>query len=441
MNIKKKINNHNEIINLIFCFYPITFILGNTAININTCLIILITFIFFKKDLIEKLNKSDKPIFFFFLYTFFASLLNIVDLAFFSKINVIHFEYSKSYIFFKSFFYLRFFLLYVVIDYLIKKNILKPYNFFLLSSVLCLVVSFDLFIQFIFNKNILGMIPITSRKLSSFFGPELIAGSYLQRFGFFLFFFIIVFFNNNKKYLFFTISVAIIFLATVLTGNRMPSIMLFLGTIFIFIFLDEFRKYFIVFIFLISLIFGSLFVSNSEINSNYRNFYNHTYDLIKISFSKKINRANMPDYFGEFESFYDTWKLNKYFGGGIKSFRIYCPYRKDIDIDERSTCNTHPHNYYLEILTEIGIFGLIIVFFIIYTNIKKIYNFFYNKNIVSKNKNILLPFIILFLIEIFPIRNTGSFFSTYNATYIFILLGFLNGLSSFNNTSRQIKTK
>ena len=26
----------------------------------------------------------------------------------------------------------------------------------------------------------------------------------------------------------------------------------------------------------------------------------------------------------EFASFYDTWLMNKYFGGGIKNFRFYC---------------------------------------------------------------------------------------------------------------------
>ena len=45
--------------------------------------------------------------------------------------------------------------------------------------------------------------------------------------------------------------------------------------------------------------------------------------------------------------------MNKYIGGGIKSFRHNCPKRKILIHNERTTCNMHPHNYYLEILTDI----------------------------------------------------------------------------------------
>ena len=46
--------------------------------------------------------------------------------------------------------------------------------------------------------------------------------------------------------------------------------------------------------------------------------------------------------------------INKYFGGGIKNFRYYCC-RPSLDKNSKFICNMHPHNYYLEILTETGI--------------------------------------------------------------------------------------
>ena len=52
--------------------------------------------------------------------------------------------------------------------------------------------------------------------------------------------------------------------------------------------------------------------------------------------------------------------MNKYIGGGVRSFRHNCWKRKIIKSNERGTCNMHPHNYYLEILTDIGLMGLII---------------------------------------------------------------------------------
>ena len=439
MNILNKKNfNPKNLINIIFCLYPITFAMGNTAININTLTIILVAFIFFRKDLLEDFYELDKLVIFFFIYVLLVGLINIIDLNFYSEINIVHFENSKLYIFFKSLFYLRYCLLFFIISYLIKKNIIKFNNFFLISTIMCLFLSFDLLIQLIFNKDIFGIVPTNSRKLSGFFGTELIAGGYIQKFYFFLIFFFIIFYNHNKKYLFFTFALCFVFFAAIISGNRMPLILILFGFFLLFIFFSKIRKYLIILSLSLSLIFGLSFFLNSQIKINYTNFYNQVYKIIKVPFSKEINRSDLPDYFDEFESFYDTWQLNKYFGGGVKSFRIYCPYRKNISIGERPTCNTHPHNYYLEILTETGIFGLIIVLLIIYNRLKKSLNFYLSK-IISEEKNIILPFLILFILEIFPLKNTGSFFSTFNATYIFILLGCLEGLSRINQS--QLKTK
>jgi O-antigen ligase len=55
----------------------------------------------------------------------------------------------------------------------------------------------------------------------------------------------------------------------------------------------------------------------------------------------------------EFYSGIATWKQNKIIGGGVDSFYINC--KKSLN-----DCASHPHNYYLEILSEIGIVGLII---------------------------------------------------------------------------------
>ena len=88
----------------------------------------------------------------------------------------------------------------------------------------------------------------------------------------------------------------------------------------------------------------------------------------------------------------------------------------------------HPHNYYLEILTETGLIGfaIISIFFVL-----TLYHSFFKKYFtVSKlrTNNLITPFIFLFIIEIFPIKSTGSFFTTGNATYLFLILPILIGL-------------
>ena len=63
---------------------------------------------------------------------------------------------------------------------------------------------------------------------------------------------------------------------------------------------------------------------------------------------------------------------------------------------------------------------------------KLIYIFFVSKKYFFKPKiyfdNKIIPFIFLFLVEIFPLKSTGSFFTTGNTTYLFILMGILVGL-------------
>ena len=134
----------------------------------------------------------------------------------------------------------------------------------------------------------------------------------------------------------------------------------------------------------------------------------------------------------EFAS-YDTWLMNKYFGGGIKNFRFYCHERPNIKKDSKFICNMHPHNYYLEILTETGIVGFTIIslifFVVLYISFIKKYFLLSSLN----NNNLIIPFIFLFIAEIFPFKSTGSFFTSGNATYLFLILGILIGLTRKNN--------
>ena len=94
----------------------------------------------------------------------------------------------------------------------------------------------------------------------------------------------------------------------------------------------------------------------------------------------------------------------------------------------------HPHNYYLEILTETGLIGFIIILFI-FSNI--IYLSLIKKYILKSsliNNHIIVPFIFLFIAEIFPLRSTGSFFTTGNTTYLFLIVGILIGLLRKENS-------
>ncbi len=90
-------------------------------------------------------------------------------------------------------------------------------------------------------------------------------------------------------------------------------------------------------------------------------------------------------------------------------------------------CQTSPHNYYLQILTETGIFGIIpiiIIFFsILYLFFRQIYfKFFYKQTFLNDFQVSLL---ICLFITLWPIAPQGNFFGNNISIIHFLPLGFL----------------
>tara|TARA_Y100000996_G_scaffold201505_1_gene158011 strand:- start:152 stop:754 length:603 start_codon:yes stop_codon:yes gene_type:complete len=195
----------------------------------------------------------------------------------------------------------------------------------------------------------------------------------------------------------------------------------------------DLRKYFVIFLLSISIIFLLLFKFNPKIKANFINFYNQVTKLTTVISSSQIDKAKMPPYYKEFSTFYETWKMNKYIGGGIKGFRYYCHKRQNIEKNTKFICNMHPHNYYLEILSELGLVGFLIIssFFLITLYMTIIKKYFLTSHL--NNNLIITPFMFLALLEIFPIKSTGSFFTTGNATYIFLVISVSLALSIKKN--------
>lgn len=208
----------------------------------------------------------------------------------------------------------------------------------------------------------------------------------------------------------------------------MPLFLFLFSILLIFAFQKEIRKYLFPFIISSSLFFFLMFNFNSKIHDNFINFYNQIDKARMIILDNNFSNNRSPQYLKEFATFYDTWLMNKYVGGGIKNFRCYCHHRPNVNKDAKFICNMHPHNYYLEILTETGIIGFLIIL-IIFT--KAIYFTFIKKYFLKSHLNdniLIIPFIFLFFVEIFPIKSSGSFFTTGNTTYLFLILGVLIGL-------------
>ena len=429
-----KINlNKENYLSLLLALFPFSFIAGNMIININIILLISSAIVLFKKDVFKlKIFFLDKLIFAYFFIILITAVIN--DFYFFSE-RISWKGYFSTIL--KSVFFLKYLLLYVVIRFLTEKNIFQFKQFFILSTLAVLFVSLDIFFQFLSGEDIFGFTS-QGRKFSGPFGDELIAGGFIQRFSLFAFFLVPIFFNSHNlnkynKYLIPFLFV-IFFSSLIFSGNRMPTL-LFLFTIFlILVFQKNTRKFLLPFLIIFSIIFSVLFKSNELIRTNFLSLYDQVSISTKLTIEKDFFNKNSPQYLKEFASFYHTWLMNKYIGGGIKNFRYYCHYRPAIEKNAKFICNMHPHNYYLEILTETGIVGFIIIT-LIFLNI--IFISFVKKYFLSSNlkkNNIIIPFIFLFLAEIFPLKSTGSFFTTGNSTYIFLIIGILIGIIRRENS-------
>lgn len=428
------------IINFLFSSIIISFIVGNLILNLNLVLIIVISFIFFKDKIIRfDLEFIDKILIFLFVYIILCSLIN----NFFYIKN----DSNDFTVFFKSILFLRYLIFYFVIRFLIKENIINFKIFFITAFVCVTFVCLDIIYQLIFNQDIFGYAAL-DRRLSGPFGDELIAGSFIQRFALISLFLIPIFFkfkNIYTQYLIITFFILLFLFAIILSGNRIPLIFFTLSIVAIIIFEQKLRKFLLIFLFIF---FSSAFLM-TNLNVNYKNhlsgFVTHVKQILFFTSIKPATEKFKEDY-GKRYKFYSfefkgktyvypntyvkelvsgiiIWSDRKIFGGGVKSFRINCSKSKVLN------CSTHPHNYYIELLADLGFVGFLIVFIIFSFLFIKIFITKYFKKSHLNNYHLITPFIFLFFTEIFPIKTTGSFFSTNNATYIFLIMAIMLQLS------------
>lgn len=436
-----KINQY-LIINILFSFLVISFIAGNLVLNLNILFLIIFSIIFFKKKIISfKFELVDKVVLILFLY--------IPINGFFNNLNLYLDGSTKDFtIFIKSLLYLRFLILYLVINFLVGQRIINFKYFFFTAFGAIIFVSLDIIYQYFFGYDIFGF-KGEERRLSGPFGDELVAGAFIQRFSLFALFLIPFFLEFKKtylKYLFSFLLICLILISLIFAGNRVPLLFFILSVLAILIFEKQIRKFIAPFFILVCIFIYASTQINENIYKHLIGFQKRSVEIFSIlspdniltkeeeenqyknsmfyTFEYKGTKYKMTNtYLKEFKTGYVTWKDNFFFGGGVNSFKVVCPKAKVLN------CGNHPHNYYLEILAELGLFGffiILILFLLIFyeTFIKR---YFFNSR--SDEHNLVIPFLFLFFAEIFPIKTTGSFFSSSSATYVFLLLSLLISVS------------
>tara|TARA_B100000674_G_C37084756_1_gene577543 strand:- start:76 stop:474 length:399 start_codon:yes stop_codon:yes gene_type:complete len=116
-------------------------------------------------------------------------------------------------------------------------------------------------------------------------------------------------------------------------------------------------------------------------------------------------------------------KDNFFFGVGVKNFRTKCKEPKYRVSD--TSCSTHPHNSYVQLLTETGLFGFIYFFsffcFFLFYVYKHISLGFQKKVFLSNFEICMLAAI---LITLWPLAPTGNIFNNWLNIIFHIPVGF-----------------
>ncbi len=125
----------NNFINLLLALFPFSFIAGNMIININLILIIISALIFFKIDLFKiKFFLIDKLLFLFFFLIILTGVIN--DYHFFNEELAWKGYFSTVY---KSVLFLKYLVFYMILRFLVEKDIVNFKFFFYFLWYVCFV--------------------------------------------------------------------------------------------------------------------------------------------------------------------------------------------------------------------------------------------------------------------------------------------------------------
>lgn len=320
----------------------------------------------------------------------------------------------------KSIFYIRFLFLSLAIVYILR-IIPDTLDKLFISILICFsILIFDGLYQFIFKENIFGYI-MSENRISSFFKDELIYGSYLSKFFPIL---VSLFFvgKKNPKLLIFSLIVVILSVfAVTISGERAALFLIILSIMYLLIMLKLNLKFLITFGLIIFFGIGLILTFNESVKKRMIDFTkNQIVSDEKVYFFSK-------DHTGHYLAALDIFnRNNKLIGIGPKNFRNYC-YNDDKYSKLPFICSSHPHNTYIQLLTEVGLIGFLFAVLtllcLIFLSLKYLFNKIFKKKFIFNNFQIsLFSFYVMML---WPIVPSGSFFNNYLSIIYYIPLGLL----------------
>ncbi len=204
INHLKKIGLVNKITVIIFCLIPVFLIIGT---GVSELAIIVLSFKFLIDLIFFKKLKIHNKFLLYFLFIIYGAL--IINLIF--SVN-----YENSFL--RNIFFIKYLIFTIgTIDFFSKRK-LELFFIFKIWTFILFIFSLDLIIQFITQKNIIGIeSPLKGHRYSGFMGDELKAGSLILFFCFIITGFLI----KEKKYAVLGAILICFFISVIfITGDR-----------------------------------------------------------------------------------------------------------------------------------------------------------------------------------------------------------------------------
>lgn len=423
----KKINN---IFIYLFLLVPLFLITGPALPDIIitfSAIYFLLYFIFIKKNYFIFKEKL-------FLVSIFFWLILIL-ISFFAVNRIESFQ--------DSIIFIRFLLIPIIGYYFLldkQKNIKKL--IYILFILVCFVM-IDTMFQFLnysseygFGNDLLGFKSNWYGRLTGPFGDELVPGVFISRFG--LIGYLIFFYIKDNKINFF---LEIMYLSSIgivcfATGERMPLATYFLALFFLLIFFKG-KRYIFIFSILLSLLMILIIHKNHSFYNDYKVLSSSEYHQgLVVEKTYQCNDSNdeicsklielQPNFFIVLKNF-DTsaygeiynlalrmFMQNPLTGIGISNYQSAClnipEFKKEmVNYD----CASHPHNIYIQWLSEGGLITLITFLFYLYV-------IFYT--IQKKQNNLKYISLAILIIIFWPIMSTGSLIKNWNGVFSFYIV-------------------
>ena len=373
-----------------------------------------------------------------------------------SLILISVFSYNKTNSFQDSLIFLRFLLIPIFCYYLFFCNKKLFLQSFFIIFILVVFVSVDTLFQFFnytskegFGEDLLGFKSNWYGRLTGPFGDELIPGSYVSKLGLLGFVYLISAqkFKHNK--IIQSIYLSLILFVCYVSGERMAFATFSLSLIILLIFLEGFRKsIFLSIIIGISLILLAIYLhpfyndfkviestqyhQGQKIEKFYKCDNNSEKFCSKIlnvqpSFVKVIKNFSTSAYGEIYKLSFKMFLDNPITGIGINNFKYLCDNNESYkEIMINYDCASHPHNIYIQWLTE----GGIIVFILFNIYLFYLVRFILKDDGVIKYKIISL---VIILAMFWPIMSTGSLIKNWYGVSTFYIIGLCMCLGRFKN--------